>query len=659
MGKLKSLPKRKPQSMDFDAPSESTPKTKPWLVPHERNKVFTGRKAILKDLRADLLKNGRQALSGLGGIGKTQIAVEYAWRHRDDYSAVLWTFADTEQAISSGFSMMAQKLGLPEQESKEQATVTEAVKRWLEQNDDWLLVFDNADTPEMEIVKRFLPEQAHGHILLTSRAHVFQALNIIQAREVDVLSLADSRQFLLKRTGQNETPAVDDLAKKLGYLPLAMEQAAAYIVANEASFQNYLTSFRKRGLELLRQQGPVIGTPKEQQKRTVETAWLLNFAEVGKFPASADLLRLSAFLTSDMIPLELLEKGAGEMGKALKKMLASDDSLALGELLKPLTRYSLIRRSPETRSFSIHPLVQEVAREGMDATERKRWAARAVRVVNAAFPYIEFKNWPECERLIPQALVCHRLIEKYGMEFPGAARLLNQAAYYLKIRAQYLTAEPLYKRALSIQEKVLGAEHPDTAMSLNNLAELLNDQGKYEEAEPLYRRALSIQEKVMRAEHPDTATSLDNLALLLNNQGKYEEAEPLYRRALGIFEKVLGAEHPDTAINLNNLASLLNNQGKYEEAELLYRRALSIQEKVMGSEHPDTATSLNNLAGLLSVREKYDEAEPLFRRAFTIYEKALGMKHPHTTNVGRNLVFFLREQRKEAEAEALERKMKE
>src|SRR6267142_399363 len=234
LGKLKSLPKREPQSMDFDAQSESEPKKKPWLVPHEPNPVFTGREAILKELRADLLKNGRQALSGLGGIGKTQIAVEYAFRHREDYSAVLWTFADTEQAISSGFSMMAQKLGLPEQESKEQAAVTDAVKHWLEHNDGWLLVFDNADTPEL--AKRFLPEQGQGHILLTSRHRVFHALDIIQAREVDLLSAADSRQFLLRRTGQSETRAVDDLAKELGYLPLALEQAAAYIMAKQASF---------------------------------------------------------------------------------------------------------------------------------------------------------------------------------------------------------------------------------------------------------------------------------------------------------------------------------------------------------------------------------------------------------------------------------------
>ncbi len=368
IGKLKSLPKREPQPMDFDAPFESVPKKKPWLVPHERNKVFTGRKQILKELRSDLLKNGRQALSGLGGVGKTQIAVEYAWRYREEYSAVLWTFADTEQAISSGFSSMAQKLGLPEHESKEQATVTEAVKRWLEQNDGWLLVFDNADTPEL--VKPFLPEQARGHILLTSRAHVFHILNIIQAREVDVLSSADSRQFLLKRTGTNETPVnkpiVDELAQELGYLPLALEQAAAYIVESEASFQNYLASFSKRRLELLKKQSPVMGTPKEQQKRTVETVWLLNFAEVEKFPASADLLRLSAFLAPDMVPLELLEKGAAEMGEVVATALASsaDDPLALDELLMPLTRYSLIRRSPETRGLSIHPLVQEVTREG-------------------------------------------------------------------------------------------------------------------------------------------------------------------------------------------------------------------------------------------------------------------------------------------------------
>jgi len=700
MATVRERPPRQRQKSDT-RPSKraASAPSKPWLVPHERNRVFTGRAAILKDLRADLLKNGRQALSGLGGIGKTQIAVEYAFRHREDYSAVLWTFADTEQAISSGFSMMAQKLGLPEQESKEQAAVTDAVKHWLEHNDGWLLVFDNADTPEL--AKRFLPEQGQGHILLTSRHRVFHALDIIQAREVDLLSAADSRQFLLRRTGQSETRAVDDLAKELGYLPLALEQAAAYIMAKQASFQGYLSSFRKRRLALLKQQDPVMGTPKEQTKRTVETAWLLNFAEVEKSPASADLLRLCAFLAPDMIPLELLEKGAAELGEALAEALASGDSLAPDELLEPLTRYSLIRRSPETRSFSIHPLVQEVTRDGMDASKQNLWAERAVRAVGAAFPGVEFERWPECERFIPQALVCNRLIEKLQMEFPAAAHLLNQAAFYLDDRAQYLTAEPLYRRALTIYEKVLGTEHPNTATCMNNLAELYRVQGKYEEAEPLCRRTLMIREKVLGAEHPITAislnnlaalyrvegkyeeaellyrralgireksleadlpvtaTSLSNLAELLGSQGKNEDAEPLYQRALGIREKVLGAEHPDVAQSLNNLASLMVNQGRYEDAEPLYRRALNIKEKVLGASHPSTATSLHNLALLMNNQGKYEEAEPLLRRSFAICEKALGMKHPTTATFGRNLVLFLREQGKEAEAEALERKMKE
>ncbi|MEO0415519.1 MAG: tetratricopeptide repeat protein, partial [Verrucomicrobiota bacterium] len=181
-------------------------------------------------------------------------------------------------------------------------------------------------------------------------------------------------------------------------------------------------------------------------------------------------------------------------------------------------------------------------------------------------------------------------------------------------QGKYEEAEPLYKRALAIREKQLGADHPDTATSLNNLAVLYYEQGKYKEVEPLYKRALAIKEKQLGADHPGTATTLSNLASLYNNQGKYEEAEPLYKQALAIKEKQLGADHPDTSTFLSNLAGLYNVQGKYEEVEPLYKRALAIREKQLGADHPDTATSLNRLAMFYNVQGKYGEARPYTKR---------------------------------------------
>ena len=224
-------------------------------------------------------------------------------------------------------------------------------------------------------------------------------------------------------------------------------------------------------------------------------------------------------------------------------------------------------------------------------------------------------------------------LEQYEQSNPSEEELayrLNKVAFFLRLNANYDGAEPLYRRALTIREKVLGPEHPDTATNLHNLAVLLKSKGDYDGAEPLYRRALTIYEKVLGPEHPNTAGSLYCLGELLYSKGDYDGTEPLYRRALTIREKVLGPEHPDTAISLNCIALLLYSKGDYDGAEPLYRRALAICEKVLGPEHPYTATSLHNLAESLYSKGDYDGAEPLYRRALTIYEKVFGPDHPYT-----------------------------
>jgi len=678
----------------------------PWNVPHPRNEAFTGREQILSDLRADLLKKGKQALFGLGGVGKTQIAAEYAYRYQHEYRAVLWSFAGTEQSARGGYAAIAALLNLPEKDSKEQAKVTDAVKSWLEQNTGWLLVLDNADDPAM--VRPFLPQQGKGHILVTSRAHQFQNIGIFSPREIDVLSRDEAREFLLLRTGKDQTaksPEADALAEELGYLPLALEQAAAYLMETGASFQNYLAAFKKQRLQLLEKQGPVMGNDeKEQQKRTVATTWALNFADIEKqSPASAELLRLSAFLAPDAIPLELLEMGAEELSEKLAAKLAeaAEDALVLDELLKPLLRFSLIRRDDEKRTYSIHPLVQEVVRDGLGKQDQKVWAERAVRVVNAVFPGGDFETWRQCDRLLSHALECLNIIDSWELESEEASLLLNKAGSYLTDRAEYRQAETLLRRVLSISEKAFGPKHYNTAVDLNNLADLYRQQGQYEKAEPLFRQALIIWENILGTEHAEIASGLNNLAALYRTQGRYKEADPLYHRALAIRKKTLGSEHPLTAQTTNNLADLYVSQGRYKEAEPLLHQALMIYEKTLGSErpdiafplstlgelyritgrhaeaeplqqrafairekalgpgHPDTALSLNNLALVHRALGRYKEAESLFRRALAIKERVLGSNHPSTTLGRNNLIRFYQEQGKTAEAEALERSAKE
>ena len=259
----------------------------------------------------------------------------------------------------------------------------------------------------------------------------------------------------------------------------------------------------------------------------------------------------------------------------------------------------------------------------------------------------------EAEPLYRQALAIRQKV--LGPEHSDTAMSLNNLASLLQDQGHLAEAEPLLRQALAINQKVLGPEDLDTATSLNNLAMVLKAQGRLAEAEPLYRQALAISQKALGPEHPTTATSLNNLASLLQAQGHLPEAEPLYRQALAIREKVLGPEHPDTAMSLNNLASLLQDQGHLAEAEPLYRQALAINQKVLGPEHPTTAASLNNLASLLQDQGHLAEAEPLLRQALAIYQKALGPEHPDTANSLNNLAMVLEAQGRLAEAEPLYR----
>jgi len=646
--------------------NESTGACSKTNIPYSENKFFTGRLKKI-DVLHNALKSNKtaaisqpQAISGLGGIGKTQTAVKYAYQYWDEYKHILWANADSYDTLILDFVAIANMLNLPNKDAKEQNLVITSVKLWLETVGEWLLIFDNADKPEL--IEDFFPLKPKGHILVTSRAQMFQNLNIIIPVELDKLELEESVQFLLKRTGRKdveraEYDSIKQLAKEFDYLPLAMEQAGAYIFQRKSSFQDYLLSYHTRGLKLLEQFPPVTGRDKiDTNKKTVATTWSLNFEQVEKAsPAAADLLYASAFLSHDNIPFEIISNGAMELGPTLSSSLKNikTDPLIIEDILDPLTKFSLIHRNPGKSMYNIHRMVQVVLRDRIDETYQRMWSERVLKAVNCAFPEVEFSNWNTCDILLPHAKACSGLIDKYGFENAEAANLLNGAGCYLRVRARFKEAHPFFIRALEIREKIFKPESQEIAKSLNSLAGLYLDRGKYTESEPLYKRALEIRERILKPDHPDVAKSMNNLALLYQVQGKYDTSEPLYKRALEIREKSLGSAHPDVASSLNNLALLYKAQGKYDDAEPLCKRALEIREKSLGSTHPDVATSLNNLAGLYLNRGKYTESELLYKRALEIREKSLSSAHPDVATSLNNLASLYKAQGKYAESEPL------
>ena len=579
-------------------------------MPLPCNPFFTGRQEILERLQKVLLTEGTvalaqpQAITGLGGIGKTQAALAYACAHRERYQAVLWVTAESKESLVSGFVAIAGLLGLSEKDAQDQRLAVAAVHRWLESEEGWLLVLDNAD--DLKMVQAFIPDHPKGHLVLTTRARATGGL--AQALEVDKMSEEDGALLLLRRAKMLPTQAALDkaspptreqakaLCRALDGLPLALDQAGAFIEETGCGLAGYLELYRTRGDQLLAERGQA---HPEDHPASVATTWSLSFERVKQAsPAATELLRLCAFLHADEIPEEIFTAGGETLGPVLGPVAADplEWNRALGELLN----YSLLQRNANTQTLDIHRLVQVVLEAAMNDATQGQWAERAVRAVNTVFPYVEFSNWPQCDRLLPQALRCAALIETWDFEFEEAGRLLNQTAYYLNERARYEAAEPLYRRALAIAEKAMGPEHPEVGILLNNLTELYLTQGRYEAAEPLIQRALVITEKALGPEHSDVGIHLNNLAELYRAQGRYEAAEPLYQRALAIVEKALGPEHPKVSTHLNNLAGLYHDQGRYEAAKPLYRRALTITEKALGPEHPNVVTIKENYALLLS-----------------------------------------------------------
>ncbi|MDA0269124.1 MAG: tetratricopeptide repeat protein [Cyanobacteria bacterium] len=608
-----------------------------WSVPYDRNPCLMGREQALATLRQtfgawqDNTQPVLQAVSGLGGIGKTQIAVEYAYRYEQEYRAIFWVRADTESERFSSFVEIAQQLNLPSQATQPPQTIVSAVLNWLSRHEGWLLIFDNADQPEQ--LKAFRPRRGQGHILLTSRAQRFDYLGIVQPVRLDTLAPADAIAFLLKRTGRasvtaSELTAVAEIAAELGYLPLALEQAAAYI-RDRLSFEDYLTSYRQHHLGVLQRSGPVMG----DYPASVATTWALNFQAVAaQSPGAAALLRVSAFWAADTVPYELLEQGCGALGEPLATTLATapHDPSCIVDVLAPLARYSLVQLEPTARTYSLHRLVQAVVRADL-ATEQgadQSWAMRAIEAVGAVFPEVEYANWPQCDRLLPHALAGRDWIEQYGYQSEGAARLLNQAGQYLTRQGRYDEAEPLLLGAVAMRRALLGGAHLDVAMSLYNLGALYRAQGRYDEAESQYKAALAMRQDLLEGDHGDIAVSLNNLALLHQYQGRYDEAEAMQQRAIAMRQRLFGEDHEDLASSLSNLGLLYWKQARYAEAEPLLIKALGTYRRLMGEEHPAVATCLNNLGLLYKAQERYGEAEALYQQALAIYRRLMGESHP-------------------------------
>lgn len=657
---------RQAASMEGNTRQETLFTEPAWNIPLPPNPFFTGREAILVQLRT-ALQEGRRAVlsqsvavSGLGGVGKTQTAVEYAYRYRGDYQAICWVQASTTEELAEDFAGLARLLNLPEQREQERAWTITVVKRWFERHERWLLIFDNAD--ELERLYDYLP-RGKGHVLITTRA---QATGEI-AQKIDIPTMEhegeeDGLRLLLRRAGliahdaaledvaEEEKQTAREIICELGGLPLALDQAGAYIEETGESLAGYLLLFREQRAELLSRRGGI-----HPDHPPVATTWNLALKRIeAANPTAIELIRLCAFLAPDAIPEELLSEAIQLPDQ--EQLSQAGIQARLNDTLALLLKYSLVQRDGATKTVSIHRLVQAVIQDEMNRTQQRRWAEKMVRIVAQVFPFDETPPWSESQRYLPHALLAVEYSEQWRLTFAEVRRHLGKLGSYFHSRGQYSEAEPLLQRALTIAEKRAEPNQLEMATRLNSLAILYSEQGQFEQAESLFLRALAIREQRLGDDHIYTATCLDNLASLYFDQDKFEMAEPLYLRALSILEQRLGHDRPETAGTLNNLALLYVKHGKGERARPLLQRALAIYEQRFGRDHPETAITLNTFADLCMLEGDYEQAEPLYLRALAIFEQRLGPDHPKIAHNLADLAMLYTKQGKVELAEPLFRR---
>ena len=676
--------------------SESKPPPPRW-IPFRGVANFVGRESQLEQLHQILQRNPRAAISaiaGMGGVGKTELAIQYLERHQQDYpGGICWLTGRggglAEQVLQ--FATFQLGLEVPQKMGERLLEIPEQV-RWCWRN--WqpseglvLLVVD--DVTSVRDCGEVLPTDGRFRVLITTRLRQLDPRFAVEI-PLDVLERQEAIALLAslageERVGQSEV--ADQLCAWLGDLPLGLQLVGGYLAQDpDLSLGEMLERLREKSLE------EEAVEPNEEQSlsgqagRGLKAAFELSWQELDETARRVTPV-LSLFAPKPNVwiwdwvekmfvsqrpndnrgwALRVWRSMRSLFGKKFFERYGYSSTGSLQDATRTRTQIQSVKQQLYQRHlvervgegyYALHPLTREFLAGKLEecegAMEWKRGFAKVFVEIAAEIPNNATIKQREGIQMAISHLqaVAENLVDALGDDdlvwpFLGLGR-------FYEAQGSYSLAEPWREQCLVVTKARLGREHPDTAGSLNNLAALYKSQGRYDEAEPLLVEALEITRKLLGREHPDTAGSLNNLAALYESQGRYDRAEPLYLEALETKQQLLGREHPDTALSLNNLAALYESQGRYDEAEPLLVEALEITRKLLGREHPDTAGSLNNLAGLYDSQGRYDQAEPLFVEALEIRQQLLGREHPSTATSLNNLAALYDSQGRYDEAEPL------
>ncbi|MFG3135068.1 FxSxx-COOH system tetratricopeptide repeat protein [Streptomyces sp. NPDC048211] len=619
-----------PQAVQWAREVEAPPNTA--NLPGSASGVFVGRENALDLLRGMLTNSGDAAVTqtgavhGLGGIGKSTLALHYAVRYRDTYTLVWWINAESPELIESGLASLATRLCPHWAHDATAEERTAWAVAWLQWHPGWLLVFDNVEHPDR--LRPYLGSLSGGHHVATSRKATGWH-TIGPTLPLDLLDPVASADLLCEIAYDRRTPTPEQrveaeaLAAELGYLPLALEQAGAYLHQTGKE----IAAYRRALPRMLSKHSE--GTDPE---RTVARVWNQSLQAIReRDPLAVTLLNAAAWLAPDSVPRAFLTPLVPDTDEA-------DD--AVDEALGVLHAYNMITLSSRTPTFSVHRLLQVVLRTPVTGTDHPA-AGRtsAEQALLASLPPsgdpmpATMRQW---EELMPHIIAL-------AINLPPASandttiKLFDRASIHAGQAGQRVRAVPLFEAVLAQCEQVLGDTHPDTLKNRNNLANAYQDVRDLGRAVPLHEVTLAQSEQVLGDTHPDTLMRRNNLAGAYLAAGDLRRAVRLYEVTVGQCERVLGDTHPGTLKNRNNLADAYRAAGDLRRAVRLYEVTVGQCERVLGDTHPDTLTSWNNLAGAYRAAGDLGRAVPLLEVTVAQCERVLGDTHPDTLRTRNNL----------------------